>query len=202
MATNNSLNNSSAVFDVTVGNLTVSDLGGTYGGVTLATASTGVITHVENPTTDGQLLISKSDGSNPIWANLTEGSNIVITNAGNSITIAATNEAVFWTPESTSFDIAAGSGYIIAGLGSGITATLPATAAIGDIFEITDADPAWNVTIAQNALQYIQMGNVATTPGVTGYLATTSIGDSLRVVCIATDIGFQVLSSMGNITVA
>jgi hypothetical protein len=201
MATNNSLNNTASVFDISVGNLTVVDLGGTYGGVTVATASTGVIGHIENPTTDGQVLISKADGSNPIWASLTEGSNITITPGANSITIAATGAGTVWGTEAASFAIVAGHGYIATGLGAGISATLPATATVGDIFEITDAEPTYIVTIAQNALQYIQIGNMVTTTGVGGSLATTAIGDSLRIVCTATDVGFQVLSSMGNITV-
>jgi hypothetical protein len=199
--TNNSVNNDSSPFTVTAGNLTVTNLTGTYGGVTLS-GTTGIISHVENPAVDGQLLISKSDGSNPIWASLTPGSNITITPGANSITIAAINEAVVWTPEATSFNIVAGNGYIATGLGAAITATLPATAVVGDIFEIADADPTYAVEIAQNALQYINFGNQTTTPGITGSLTTTAVGDCLRIVCIATNIGWQVLSSIGNITVA
>ena len=185
--TNNSVNNDSSPFTVTAGNLTVTNLTGTYGGVTLS-GTTGIISHVENPAVDGQLLISKSDGSNPIWASLTPGSNITITPGANSITIAAINEAVVWTPEATSFNIVAGNGYIATGLGAAITATLPATAVVGDIFEI--------------ALQYINFGNQTTTPGITGSLTTTAVGDCLRIVCIATNIGWQVLSSIGNLIVA
>lgn len=197
--TNNSVNNDSSPFTVTAGNLTVTNLTGTYGGVALS-GTTGIISHVENPAVDGQLLISKADGSNPIWANITAGTGIAITNAANSITIDATL-STSWTPKSTSFSMVAENGYIAIGLGAGITATLPATATVGDIFEITDADPTYIVTIAQNALQYIQFGNLTTTPGITGSLATTAVGDSLRIVCTVTDVGFQVLSSIGNITV-
>ena len=200
MALRNSINEQSAPFTVTAGDLTVTNLTGTYGGVTLS-GTTGIISHVENPTTDGQLLISKADGSNPIWASITPGTGISVTPGSNSITIAATAGGVTWTGKTTSFAMVAENGYIAIGLGAGITATLPATAAVGDIFELTDADSTYLVTIAQNALQYINFGNLTTTPGITGSLATRDIGDSLRIVCIVTNIGFQVLSSVGNITV-
>ena len=55
----------------------------------VVSGTTGIISHIENPTTNGQLLISKSDGTNPIWASLTAGANISITPGANSISIAA-----------------------------------------------------------------------------------------------------------------
>ena len=198
--TNNSVNNDSSPFTVTAGNLTVTNLTGTYGGVTVS-GTTGIVSHIENPTTDGQLLISAAAGTNPIWASLTPGTGISITPGTNSITIAATLSTT-WSQKSTSFSIVAENGYITTGQAADITATLPATAAIGDIFEITDADPAYVVTIAQNALQYIQFGDMVTATGVLGYLKTQAQGDSLRIVCVATNVGFQVLSSIGNLIVA
>lgn len=197
--TNNSVNNSSAPFSVTAGDLTVTNLTGTNGGVVVS-GTTGIISHIENPTTDGQLLISDSTGTNPIWASLTAGTGISITPGTNSITIAATL-STSWTTKSTSFNMVAENGYIAIGLSAPITATLPATAAVGDTFELTDADPTYIVTIAQNASQYINFGNLTTTVGTGGSLATTAPGDSIRIVCIATDVGFQVLSSIGNWTV-
>jgi hypothetical protein len=197
--TNNSINNDSSPFTVTAGNLTVDNLVGTYGGVVLS-GTTGVISHVENPTLDGALLISKADGSDPIWAVITPGTGIAVTNGANSITISATGSTT-WTTKSTSFSMVAENGYIAIGLGASITATLPATAVIGDIFELTDADPTYPVVVAQNALQYINFGNLTTTPGITGSLTTQAQGDTLRIVCIATNIGFQVLSSIGNLIV-
>lgn len=197
--TNNSVNNSSAPFNVTAGNLTVTNIAGTNGGVVLS-GTTGIISHVENPTTNGQLLISKSDGSNPIWASLSAGAGVSITPGANSITIALSAGTDVWTPEPTAFSMVAQNGYITTGTGGVVVSTLPATAVVGDVFEITNTTAdGWQV--AQNALQYINFGNLTTTIGVTGSLASTAIGDSLRFVCVVTNVGFQVLSSSGNITV-
>ena len=196
--TNNSVNNSSAPFAVTAGDLTVTNLTATYGGVVLS-GTTGVISHVENAAADGQVLISKADGSNPVWATLTAGAGIDITEGANQITIAITSGTASWTPEATAFDIVSDCGYITTG-GALVVATLPATAVIGDTFEITNTT-SFGWSVAQNALQYINFGNLSSTIGITGSLSSTAIGDSLRVVCIVTDVGFQVLSSVGNITV-
>ena len=50
---------------------------------------------------DGEVLISATGGS-PVWATLTEGTNITITNAANSVTIASTSgdgNTVTWAPK-------------------------------------------------------------------------------------------------------
>lgn len=197
--TNNSINNESAPFTVTANDLTVTNLTGTHGGVVVS-STIGVVSHIENPTTDGQVLISDALGLDPVWASLTAGSGISITPGTNSITIASTASTT-WTAVSTSQSWLPDQGLIFVGLGAGVTATLPATAAVGEVFELTDADPTYIVTIEQNAGQYINFGNLTTTIGVTGSLATTKQGDSLRIVCIVADTGFQVISSIGNLTV-
>lgn len=196
MALKNCINEQSSPFTVTAGDLTVTNLTGTHGGVVLS-GTTGVISHVENPTTDGQLLISDSTGANPVWASLTPGTGISITPGANTITIAATG-SITWTPETTAFAIAGGNGYICNHAVTRVVGTLPATAAVGDVFEITNIGAAgWK--IAQNASQYINFGNSTTTVGTGGSLESSAIGDSVRLVCIETDNGFQLLSSVGNI---
>jgi hypothetical protein len=193
----NSINSTASVFDVSVGDLTVANLGGTYGGVVLATASTGVIAHVENSTTAGQLLISKADGSNPIWASITPGTGISVTPGSNSITIAATT-AMSWSAKTTSFSMVALNGYIANHASVLVVATLPSTATVGDIFEITNIGVA-GFKVAQNALQYIYFGLNKTTIGTGGSLSSSNLGDSLRFICTVTDVGFQMLSAIGNI---
>jgi hypothetical protein len=196
MALKNCINEKSAPFTVTAGNLTVTNLTGTHGGVTLS-GTTGIISHVENPTTDGQLLISAAAGTNPIWASLSPGAGISITPGTNSITIAATG-SVAWTPKTTSFSMVAENGYITNAPSVLVVATLPATATVGNLFEITNIGAA-GFQVAQNALQYINFGDSTTTVGTGGSLSSSAVGDSLRFVCVTTDVGFQVLSSVGNI---
>lgn len=196
MALKNCINEQSAPFTVTAGDLTVTNLTDTNGGVVVS-STTGVISHIENPTTDGQLLISAAAGTDPVWASLTAGTGITITPGTNSITIAA-GGGIVWTPKTTAFTIAAGEGYITNNAVTQVVATLPATATIGDTFEITNIGAAgWK--IEQNASQYINFGNSTTTVGVGGSLSSSAIGDTVRIVCIATNNGFQMLSSVGNL---
>lgn len=196
MALKNSINQESAPFTITAGDLTVTNLTGTNGGVVVS-GTTGIISHIENPTTDGQLLISAAAGTDPVWASLTAGAGISITPGTNSISIAA-SASTTWTPETTAFAIAASNGYICNHATVRVVGTLPATAVIGDTFELTNIGAAgWE--IAQNASQYINFGSSTTTIGTGGKLSSSAIGDSIRIVCIATNVGFQMLSSVGNI---
>ena len=196
MALRNCINEQSAPFTVKAGDLTVTNLTGTNGGVVVS-SPTGVISHIENPTSNGQLLISDAAGNNPVWAGLTPGTGILIIEDDNSITIAATG-GISWTPKTTAFTIAAGEGYITNNAVTQVVATLPATATIGDTFEITNIGAAgWK--IEQNASQYINFGNSTTTVGTGGSLSSSELGDTVRIVCIATNNGFQTISSVGNI---
>jgi hypothetical protein len=197
MALKNCINQSSAPFSVTSGDLTVTNLTATYGGVVLS-GTTGIVSHVENPTTDGQLLISAAAGTNPVWASITPGTGISVTPGTNSITIAATAGAITWTAKTASFAMVAKNGYITNHAVTLVVGTLPATATVGDIFEMTNLGAAgWK--IAQNASQYINFGSATTTAGTGGSLASSAIGDSIRIICIVTNNGFQMLSSVGNI---
>ncbi len=185
---------------VTSGATTLTPLAGTNGGV-MVSSTAGVLSHVENPTTDGQLLISKADGSNPIWASLTAGSNITITPGANSITIAATGGgSTNWTTETGDFTIAMGS-YYLCNKVSLVTATLPATATAGTWFKLAGMNSGgWK--IAQNSGQSIIFNGNTSTSGATGYLASTANYDAVEIVCVVDNTTFQVVGSNGNITVA
>ena len=82
-----------------------------------------------------------------------------------------------------------------------VTATLPATAAVGDVIRIAGKG-AGGWKIAQNALQTINFLDTPTTVGVTGYLQNTGVYDAIELVCITADTTFEVISSMGTITIA
>lgn len=80
------------------------------------------------------------------------------------------------------------------------TFTMPATAAAGDVIRIGgNGTGGWSIT--QLASQSIQFGNVTTTVGVGGSLASTNAGDSVELLCIVANTTYIVLSSIGNITV-
>lgn len=159
--------------------------------------ASGVIEEV-GPLTDGQLLIGSTGGS-PAAASLTAGVGIAITGGSNSITLDAIGGGIDWNVETgTTANLVANNGYI-GNNASGVTFTLPATAAVGEIYRVTGLQASW--TIDQNASQTIHFGNDSTTTGVGGSLASTNARDAVEIVCVIANTDFQVLSSIGNITV-
>jgi len=134
---------------------------------------------------------------------ITAGTNISVTPGANTITIAATGSASFsWSVVTgATQSMAVNHGYI-ANNGGTCVMTLPATAAVGDILEVTGINNATGWQIAQNSGQTVHFGSSNTTTGATGSLTSTATRDSVRLVCVVANTDFNVLSSIGNITVA
>ncbi len=132
--------------------------------------------------------------------NFLESGSISITGSGDNVTFNATGGGLAWTEvTTTSQAMAVNSGYI-ANNAALVTLTLPATAAIGSTFEIMGKGTGgW--LLAQNAGQTVYFGNMATTTGATGSLASTHQRDTLTVICVTADTDFQVDNNVGNITV-
>lgn len=153
------------------------------------------------PLTNGQILIG-STGADPVAASISAGSGISVTPGAGTISIAATNTpGTTWTVIAADQSAVAANGYICnkAGL---LTVTLPATSAAGDIVEVTGINTATGWKVAQpNAGSQIFFGNMTTTLGVGGYLASTAIRDSLKLICVTANATWNVLSGVGNITV-
>ena len=135
-------------------------------------------------------------------------------NAGTATKLAATKNingvafdgsaditvpSIVWTEVTgTSQSMAVNSGYILNN-GSLVTATLPSSATLGSMIEIAGKGAGgWKV--AQNASQIIHFGNVVTTTGTGGYLASTDSSDCIRLLCIIANTTWVVLSSIGNLT--
>ncbi len=198
MATGNAINANSA-------GLVRYDGAGTFTGVTvtnhsvLVGAASNGITSIA--LTNGQLAIG-STGADPSAATLTAGTGISITNGAGSITVNAVGGALTWSVVTVDASFTVNTGTIAnkAGL---LTMTLPTTAAIGDIIEITGINTAAGWKIAQNANQQIFFGTSSTTLGITGSLASINIRDSVKMVCVVAGAStvWNVLSSIGNITV-
>lgn len=104
-----------------------------------------------------------------------------------------------WTVITASQSAVKTNGYITNG-GGLVVVTLPTTAAVGDEIIVTTIN-ATGWKIAQNASGYIQFGNTATTTGTGGSLQSTAIGDTLRLICAVANNGWQIISSVGNITI-
>lgn len=198
MATNNAVN-------IAAAGLVKYDGAGTFSGVTVTNhavllgASSNGITSLA--LTNGQLAIG-STGADPSAAALTAGTGVSITNGAGSITINAAGGGLTWTVVTgTTQAIAVNNGYIANNAGV-VTATLPATSAVGDVVAITGMNNATGWKIAQNAGNQIFFGTSSTTAGATGFLQSTAIRDAVLLVCTSTNANWQVLNSIGNITVS
>jgi hypothetical protein len=197
MATNNAINISAA-------GLVRYDGSGTFSGVTITNhallvgASSNGITSLT--LTNGQLAIG-STGVDPSAATLTAGAGIGIANGAGTITLSATGGGLTWTVVTgTTQSMAVNNGYIANNAGV-VTATLPATSAVGDVVSITGINNATGWKIAQNAGNQIFFGTSSTTAGTGGSLQSTATRDAVTLVCTSTNANWQVLSSVGNITV-
>ena len=80
------------------------------------------------------------------------------------------------------------------------TFTLPATSAFGTTIEIAGFS-AGGWTLAQNSGQSINFGNKATTTGVGGSLSSSNENDYIRLLCVTANTTWNVVGSIGNITI-
>jgi hypothetical protein len=145
--------------------------------------------------TNGQVLIGNT-GNAPSLGTLTAGTNIAITNAAGSITIAGTGFAGFaWTVVSSATQaMSPNAGYIMNNGASLVTLTLPSTAAAGSIIAIQGASSGgWS--ISQNAGQTINIGSSASTTGTGGSVASTNAHDSMLLVCTVANTNFACLGA-------
>jgi hypothetical protein len=197
MATNNAINlNSTGVIRY--------DGAGTFAASTLTNhavligGASNAITSLA--LTNGQLAIG-STGADPTAATLTAGTGVTITNGAGSITIASVGGALTWTVVTGATQaMAVNNGYIANRAGT-VAFTLPTTSAVGDIVAVTGINTATGWSIAYTTGQQIFFGTSAATI-TTGSLASINIRDSVRLVCVVANTTWNVLDSVGNITVA
>jgi hypothetical protein len=149
--------------------------------------------------TNGQIVIGAT-GAAPLAGTITAGTGIIVTNAANSITIAA-NGANPWVDQTTaSVTMAVNTGYTSDAGASLVTFTLPAASAIGDSVEI-NGKGAGGWVIAQAAGQSIHYGNQTTTVGVGGSLTSSNQFDCVKLRCITANTTWTVVSAIGNLTI-
>lgn len=124
----------------------------------------------------------------------------VIINASNQL--QAINGGLIWTVITGNTAGVKGHGYFANPPGGpgGLTVTLPSTAAVGDTLKVYAMDSGGFV-IAQNAGQKIQIGNAQTTPGVTGNVIATAVGDAVTLVCSIANTQFEAVEFNGNLII-
>lgn len=82
-----------------------------------------------------------------------------------------------------------------------VTITLPATAAVGDVIEVSGKG-AGGWKIAQNTSGIIHFGFMDTTTGTSGYLSSTHRRDAVKLVCVVANNEWNVApGAIGNINV-
>lgn len=149
-------------------------------------------TNGQGPLNDGQVYIGATSG-HPIAGNITAGTGVSITNAANSITIAATGGGFTWSTVSGTTQAAAiNNGYFANNAGV-VTVTLPATAAVGSMIAVC-GQGAGGWTLAANTGQTIQFGNTATTTA--GSWSSTNQFDTIFVICQVANTTWQVISAV------
>lgn len=185
----------------------------TTNGITLAGGSNGIDTSASGSTvtfnfdvTETSCLTSiptqsgtATPSSNAITIN---GSGTVSTSAsGSTITITGTGGGMTWTEVTgTSQSMAVNNGYILNNAGL-VTATLPATAAVGDIVAVVGKG-AGGWRIAQNAGDSIIIGSAtASTAGVTGHVDSTNRYDCIELICTVVNDTWVARSLVGNISI-
>lgn len=106
---------------------------------------------------------------------------------------------VTWEAVIIDTNMAAKKAYITNSAGL-LSMTLPTSILVGEKVRIA-GQGAGGWEIVQNASQLIQFGTSTTTTGGAGSLASTDANDCIDMVCITEDIEFEVISSIGSITV-
>jgi len=148
------------------------------------------------PLTNGQLWVGNGTVI-PSAATLTAGTGISITNGSGTITVAATGATTFTEVTGTSQAMSTNSRYMANNAGL-VTLTLPTTSAIGDIIEIYGKGAGgWTIDYTTN--QLVRQGNVASTI-TTGNVASNNQYDCVKLVCLTTNLTWEVSSSQGSLT--
>jgi len=131
----------------------------------------------------------------------TNGSNgqVLTTNGSGTLTWQTPSSGLSWTAVTADQTMAVDTGYLANKSSGTLTLTLPTTSAVGKTLRVSGMQNTWR--IAQNASQKIHFGKITSTTGVGGYLENTNAKDSVELVCAVANLEWNVISSIGNITI-
>jgi hypothetical protein len=133
-------------------------------------------------------------------AGLTTANLFVTSGATFGTTINAPNIVSKWSVITADQTAEVNNGYLT-NKGTLLVLTLPTTAAVGSMIRVSGMNAGlWK--IAQNASQVIHFGKTDTTTGTGGYISSTLARDSVELVCCVANNEWNVVSAVGNITIA
>ena len=162
----------------------------------LISSAANTITTLTKSTTATNYLSNTGTSNNPAWAQ------VDLTSGVSGILPAANGGTLPYTEVTgTTQAIANGNAYISNDGATLVIFSLPATAALGTMFEIVGKGSGfW--TITQAAGQTVHSGSSSSTPGVTGTTTSSQQYASARFVCIIANTDWSIVSSVGTITLA
>lgn len=145
----------------------------------------------------GQVLVGTT-ASDPVATTITGSGGVTVSSTTGAIAISGSGTGLTWVDQATTtVTMAVNTAYIISEA-SATTLTLPATAAEGSVFGVVGKG-AGGWTVAQASGQSIHFGNVTTTSGTGGSLASSNQYDVVWIVCITANTLFSVYGSIGNL---
>lgn len=152
---------------------------------------------------DKILVKGTSTGTTNLTTANTSANNYTATFPAKDGTVAMTSDitggGLTWSAITADQTAVVDNGYL-ANKGSLLLLTLPATSAVGKTVRVAGMNSGlWKVVQAAN--QYIKFGNLASAVGVGGYISSTQTYDAVELVCIEADLGWTVVSSIGEITI-
>ena len=162
-------------------------------------SSGGVLTRLGNP---GANEILGYDNTDAIPAYMVLGSGLTYTHSTHTLSASGAG----FSPIPTTLVAAASqamttnNGYFANDGATLVVFTLPTTASVGDeVFVGGYSAGGWK--IAQNASGQIIFGNVSSTSGTSGYISSNNQYDNVYLKCIVANNIWEVVASVGNITV-
>ena len=142
--------------------------------------------------------LSTSNGGTGLSSAGTDGN--VLTASGGVWTSAAPAYAgTSWSVITANQTAVVNEGYIC-NKASTLVLSLPTTSSVGDIIEVTGINTAlgWQIDYTTNQQVFFGASSATIT---TGTLTSSAIRDSIKLVCIIEDLTWNVISSVGNITI-
>lgn len=113
--------------------------------------------------------------------------------------VSSTGGGLKWVNIGASQTLEVNTGYFCSS-GGALSLALPSSSAVGDVIAVVlDGSTSWTVT--QGAGQQMRIGNVQTTSGAGGSIASTASGDTIYFVCRTADTRWVVINSTGVFTV-